>query len=267
MLQLRLSLAAVAALAAAAAAAGGPVRVHVAPAAVAGGARDDRGEDGSEGSPFATLHAAQAGVRTLLAAGAAPAGVEVRVAPGRYQLERPLRFTSADSGRVGARVVWKGVAAAGDGGGGEARILGGEAVGGWERVWGEVHRTRLGRRVYGLSENGRQANPARHPNTNPGSGSGWLGGANGGGFSWAAGQLPPNVSTFGLGNTSMVMTAGTGYYWSESWAVESFDLTARTATFRPDEGKAASHMPAGQSIDPNAPCVSQRSYPGILSCL
>ena len=118
-------------------------------------------------------------------------------------------------------------------------------LGAWQRAWGQVYRTRLGRRIYGLSENGRQGNPARHPNTNPGAGAGWLGGANNGGFSWADGSLPPNVSTFGLGNTSMVMTSGHNYYWSETWAVESFNLTSRTGTFRQDLDKSASNMPAG----------------------
>jgi hypothetical protein len=43
----------------------------------------------------------------------------------------------------------------------------------------------------------------------------------------------------------MVMTSGHNYYWSETWAVESFNLTSRTGTFRQDPDKSASNMPAG----------------------
>ena len=240
-----------AATGAAEASGGPPVRVHVAPrnkmtadwrsaAEAAAAAAAAAAADGSAEKPFGTLHAAQSKVRSLLVAGA-PTGIEVMVHAGRYELTEPLRFTSVDSGPAGARVVWRkyGPASA------EVRILGGRAVGGWEHAWGEVYRTRLGRRVYGLSENGRQANPARHPNTNPGAGAGWLGGASDGGFSWAEGTLPPNVSSFGLGNTSMVMTAGHNYYWSETWAVETFNLTSRSGTFRQDKDKTASKMQAG----------------------
>jgi hypothetical protein len=232
----------------ASAATAGPVRFHVAPtagtsAAAAAATTLLFKPDGSPERPFATLHQAQKAVRTVLGSAAgAPDGVEVSVAAGRHELAEPLRFTSADSGRSGARVVWRGPAEPGA----EAHVLGGSAVGGWQRAWGQVYKTRLGRRVYGLSENGRQANPARHPNTNPGSGSGYLGSTtNNGGFSWAEGALPPNVSVFGLGNTSMVMAAGHNYYWSETWAVQSFDLKERTGTFRPDPAKTASRMPAG----------------------
>ena len=220
-----------------------PIRFHVAPtkARLPSAAMTPPG-DGSCERPFASLHEAQRAVRAVLgSATGAPAGVEVSVAAGRHELAEPLRFTSADSDRSGARVVWRGPTDQGA----EARILGGGAVGDWQHAWGMVYKTRLGRRVYGLSENGRQANPARHPNTNPGSGSGWLGGTSNAGFSWKQGQLPPNVSAFGLGNTSMVQTSGHNYYWSETWAVQSFNLTARTATFRLDAAKVASRMPAG----------------------
>lgn len=232
---------------------GKPLQVHVAPALIqqqvtAGiltSTASSGAPDGSVDRPFVSLHAAQSEVRRLLAnasTSTTSSDIEVLVHPGQYELDVPLRFTSADSGRgVGARVVWKkhGPVSA------EARVLGGRVLGSWQHAWGEVYRTRLGRRIYGLSENGRQGNPARHPNTNPGAGAGWLGGASNSGFSWAEGSLPPNVSTFGLGNTSMVMTSGHNYYWSETWAIESFNLTSRSGKFRQDPDKSASNMPAG----------------------
>ena len=208
----------------------------------------DHTGDGSRARPFASLHRAQRAVRAELRqisqsgehAEAESSDITVSVGPGVHALNEPLRFDSRDSGRAGRRVVWRGH------GGESTRILGGPMVGDWEHAWGNVYRSKLGRRVYALAEGGRQANPARHPNTNPGYGSGWFDGSvNGGGFTWADGALPPNVSTFGLANTSMVMTAGHNYYWSETWAIASYNMTTRSAVFRSDPSKTASAMAAG----------------------
>ena len=201
--------------------------------------------DGSASRPFATLGAAHEAARTLLAAGPLTEDLTVSCAAGTYELAEPLVFTERDGGRDGHRVIWSGPAD----GVGEARVLGGTRLGGWELAWGEVYRMRLGRRIYGLSENGKQANPARHPNTSPGEGSGWLeASVTNHGMTVSAGSLPPNVSHFGLGNASVRMAAGTNYYWSEDWAIDSFSLSATgagTATFRQDRAKIASKMQAG----------------------
>jgi hypothetical protein len=39
------------------------------------------------------------------------------------------------------------------------------------------------------------------------------------------------VSQFGLANTTVLMASGFDYYWTESWKVSSFNLSARSATF------------------------------------
>jgi len=214
--------------------------IHVAPAT----ATFVSAADGSTKHPFTTLHDARDAAREYLASAPLAADLAVSLAAGSYELPSSLEFTELDAGgRDGRRVVWSGPSD------GEARILGGTRVADWERAWGEVYRTRLGRRVYGLSENGKQANPARHPNTNPGEGSGWFNGAvNNGGFNWPVGSLPPNVSHFGIGNVSMRMTAGHNYYWSENWPVSSFNLTSRSGTFRQDAAKLASKMNAGPHV-------------------
>lgn len=117
--------------------------------------------DGSAALPFRTLHAAHAAARAFVAKAPLTEDLTVSLAAGAYELPSSLTFTEQDGGRDGHRVIWSGPSV------GEARVLGGTRVGDWEHAWGEVYRTRLGRRVYGLSESGKQANPARHPNTNP----------------------------------------------------------------------------------------------------
>ena len=169
------------------------------------------------GADCESLHCAQLRVRELLAAPLAkeqPADdITVRIAPGGYELTEPLVFGERDHAKDGRRVVWQGPAGGGGGGGGtrqsrsgSARVLGGTVVSGWERAWGDVWKVQLGRRVWSLSENSRQCSPARHPNTNPGAGSGQLNGsASATSFSWHEGALPANVSVFGLGNTTVLM--------------------------------------------------------------
>ena len=136
------------------------------------------------GAHCESLHCAQDRVRELLRAPSAlesPAeDITVFVAGGSYELTEPLVFDERDHATDGRRVVWQGPAGSAAGGSHAARparILGGTRLRGWERAWGDVYRTRLGRRVWNLAENGRQSNPARHPNTNPGAGSGQLNGS------------------------------------------------------------------------------------------
>jgi len=192
--------------------------------------------DGS--TPCATLTCAQGAVRELLAAATAEAplgDITVHVHGGRYEMREPLVFDERDHHPAPStrRVSWVGPPKASAK---KARVLCGAALSGWTRAWGGVYKVKLGRRVWNLAEGGRQSNPARHPNTNPGAGMGQLNGssyrgASAGGFSWHEGALPANVSKFGLANTTVLMASGTNYYWTEAWSVASFNLTARTATF------------------------------------
>ena len=106
------------------------LRVHVAPPGAAAGDAASPA-DGSAEWPFARLHDAQAHVRSVLdAAAGGAAHIEVQLASGSYELTEPLVFTERDGGRGGRRVIWRGPAESD----GEARVLGGSLVGGWERA-------------------------------------------------------------------------------------------------------------------------------------
>lgn len=68
-----------------------------------------RGSDiflGTKLLPFKTLERAQKAVRAVN--GNMRADVTVHVAPGTYYLDEPLKFTAADSGSNGHRVIWEG---------------------------------------------------------------------------------------------------------------------------------------------------------------
>ena len=84
-----------------AAAAAAVAELFVSPGAPPGG-------DGTAAKPFATLSAAQAGVRAVLAKGKLAANLTVNIGPGTYHLRDTLRFTGADAGRDGHRVRWVG---------------------------------------------------------------------------------------------------------------------------------------------------------------
>ena len=157
------------------------------------------------GAHCESLHCAQDRVRQLLRVPSASEGaaedITVRVAGGSYELMEPLVFDERDHATDGRRVVWQGPAAGASHAARPARILGGTRLRGWERAWGEVYRTRLGRRVWNLAENGRQSNPARHPNTNPGAGSGQLNGsASMAGITWN--EVPAAPLTLGCGKAA-----------------------------------------------------------------
>jgi hypothetical protein len=206
------------------------------------------------GADCEALHCAQLRVRELLAAPLvqgpqAAEDITVRIAPGSYELTEPLVIDERYHPTDGRRVVWQGPAGSGGGGGSPARVLGGTLLRGWERAWGEVWKVKLGRRIWSLSENSRQSSPARHPNTNPGAGSGQLNGsASETSFSWNEGALPANVSVWGLGNTTVLMASGTNYYWTESWRVGSFNLSARTAQFAPPSRAGFPGDVSGQTV-------------------
>jgi hypothetical protein len=226
------------------------------------------------GADCESLHCAQLRVRELLTVPLAREGLDaaeditVRVAPGSYELAEPLVFGERDHATDGRRVVWQGPAGGGGGArqsrGASARVLGGTRVSGWERAWGDVWKVKLGRRVWSLSENSRQSSPARHPNTNPGAGSGQLNGsASATSFSWNEGALPANVSVFGLGNTTVLMASGQNYYWTESWRVGSFNLNNRTANFVPPSRAGFPGDASGQTVNPGPHFYLQGSV-GLL---
>jgi hypothetical protein len=201
-------------------------------------AGDDVAGDGTALRPFASLHRAQLAARAALQTAAASGGggdLTVRIAGGRYELTEPLVFDERDQHAAPSphRVSWVGPSLDAQTAGEEAaRVLCGTVLSGWQHAWGGVYKVRLGRRVWNLAENGRQSNPARHPNTNPGAGMGQLNGSSStAGFSWNEGALPANISAFGLANTTVLMASGFDYYWTEAWRVGSYNLTARTASF------------------------------------
>ena len=80
---------------------------------------------GTAERPFQTLAQSQVAVRPLLEK--MQSDVVVHVAPGDYRLEQPLKFTEADSGRNGFRVVYRS-----DAGPGKARLLGSKILQGWQ---------------------------------------------------------------------------------------------------------------------------------------
>ena len=128
-----------------------------------------------------TIHCAQQKVRDTLAAhrrngpaGGIGADITVHITGGSYELDRPLVFDERDHANGTVTIHWQGPSATNrhEAGFKPARILCGKALRDWEVAWGSggsrVYKTFLGRRVWSISENGRQSNPARHPNTNPG---------------------------------------------------------------------------------------------------
>ena len=93
------------------------------------------GDDAAAGTtdaPLRTLHQAQQEARRLRSL--QPGPVSVTLAPGRYELARPLEFDAADGD-----AVWWGAAAAG-----QVRISGGALVGPWQRE-GSADRVQLWR--------------------------------------------------------------------------------------------------------------------------
>ena len=92
------------------------------------------GDDAAAGTgdaPLRTLHQAQQEARRLRSV--QPGPVSIVLAPGRYELARPLEFDAADGD-----AVWSGAAA------GQVRISGGALVGPWQRE-GSADRVQLWR--------------------------------------------------------------------------------------------------------------------------
>eukprot|EP01034_Spumella_vulgaris_P014635 gene14635-18698_t len=87
------------------------------------------GGDGSQQNPFLTIEQAQQVVRTVLQApGTLDEDIVVNIGAGTYQLQNPLSFGAADSGRDGHVVHYRAVA------GEHPVISGGMAVDDWTPV-------------------------------------------------------------------------------------------------------------------------------------
>lgn len=115
---------------------------------------------GTAAAPFRTLPRAQRAAREARRQ-AADRPVAVRLAPGIYRLEKTLDFGPQDSGREGAKVVYRSEA-----GPGKARVLGSRVLVGWQPHRDGIWRVRVpaGLRFHTLYENGRRVWKARFPN-------------------------------------------------------------------------------------------------------
>jgi hypothetical protein len=92
---------------------------------------DDTNPGNSE-KPLKTLKAARAKVRNIIKNGIPGNGVEIRLAPGRYEIDGNLELGLEDSGKKGAPIVWKGPEK------GEAVISGGKLITGWKPYKKEI---------------------------------------------------------------------------------------------------------------------------------
>jgi len=113
----------------------------------------DQNAGTTEQAPFGTIEKAQQSVRSLLSAGQS-ADVHVHLAAGIYTIQRPLSFTSADSGTNGFRVYWSGT---------NATISGGLKVAGWMQDQNGVYSATVpvGTKSRNLYVDGKAANFAR----------------------------------------------------------------------------------------------------------
>ena len=94
----------------------GPITIVVSP----------KGNDGNPGTPSSPLHSLVAAQLLARLANLAGRGVNVELTGGTFTLNKPLKFTSQDSGRPGAPIVWSAAPGA------HPIISGGNAVGGWQ---------------------------------------------------------------------------------------------------------------------------------------
>ncbi|MBD3344637.1 MAG: hypothetical protein GF401_06210 [Chitinivibrionales bacterium] len=116
----------------------------------------DDNSDGSEGSPFKTLHHARDALRNV-----SGESKTVIIKDGDYFLDEPLRFDENDAGTEQNPVLWKGED------GTFPTIYGGQRITGWEKVSGDIYKAHVGStdwQFWTLSENGKRSQPARHPN-------------------------------------------------------------------------------------------------------
>ncbi len=114
---------------------------------------------GTAEKPFQTLQRAQQAVRAVNAS--MNENITVHIAAGDYILDEPVTFTDQDSGSNGCKVVYRS-----SGGPGQARLLGGRRLTGWEKVDSKVWKIHLpeNQTCHTLYENGTRIRKARQPN-------------------------------------------------------------------------------------------------------
>ncbi len=111
---------------------------------------------GGADGPLRTLAAAQARVRSQIAAGMG-SDVNVFVRAGEYP-ETSLYFTAADAGRSGYRITWQNYP------GERPLVHAGRRLTGWQPADAGVYRTSVAGIFHTLYENGQRSVKARHPN-------------------------------------------------------------------------------------------------------
>lgn len=119
--------------------------------------------EGSESAPFATIERAQQAVRNAIATGLT-GDVRVIIRAGSYELEKPLTFTSADSGTAKHRISYVGQP-------GEIVVVsGGRRLNGWKKedngLWSTIISDPEHWYFRNLFVNSRHATRARQPNSN-----------------------------------------------------------------------------------------------------
>ena len=114
---------------------------------------------GSREAPFRSLQQAQKAARALVTE--MKGDVVVNLAPGDYRLTETLELTEADSGRNGAKVVYRSA-----GGLGKARLLGSVPLTGWKKHRDGIWKIDVPEKAvfHTLYENGKRAHKARFPN-------------------------------------------------------------------------------------------------------
>ncbi|HZG75324.1 MAG TPA: Ig-like domain-containing protein, partial [Paenibacillus sp.] len=139
-----------------------PVAVQEAQAAtsiyVSPSGNDSTG-DGSLTSPYKTIAKARDAVR-LQIAGGMTSDVTVYLRGGTYEIESPIQFNEADSGRNGYKVTYTNYP------GEQPVISGGDQVSGWQAHSGNIYKTTVGTSwsFNVLFENDVRSVPARYPN-------------------------------------------------------------------------------------------------------
>ncbi|KAI3318055.1 pectin lyase-like protein [Xylariaceae sp. AK1471] len=113
----------------------------------------DQNAGTTEQAPFQSIEKAQQSVRSLISASQSE-DVHVHLASGTYNIQHPLNFTSADSGRNGFRIYWSGT---------NATISGGLKVTGWTQGQNGIYSASVpvGSKSRNLYVDGKAANFAR----------------------------------------------------------------------------------------------------------
>ncbi|KAI8622924.1 pectin lyase-like protein [Xylariaceae sp. FL1651] len=113
----------------------------------------DQNAGTTEQAPFLTIEKAQQSVRSLISTSQSE-DVHVHLASGIYNIQRPLNFTSADSGKNGFRVYWSGA---------NATISGGIKVTNWTQGQNGIYSASVpvGSKSRNLYVDGKAANFAR----------------------------------------------------------------------------------------------------------